>query len=101
MAQPRRADDEAALTEAIIRLATRFGRYGYRRITALLQAEGWRVNHKRVARIRRREFNTIRPHSSLADKPPAPETFKPADSACAVWRLQPDRPSVGEPLSVP
>ena len=48
-------DDEAALTAAIVRLATRFGRYGYRRITALLQAEGWRVNHKRVERIWRRE----------------------------------------------
>ncbi len=36
-------------------LATRFGRYGYRRITALLRAEGWRVNHKRVERIWREE----------------------------------------------
>jgi len=36
-------------------LATRFGRYGYRRITALLRQEGWRVNHKRVERIWRRE----------------------------------------------
>lgn len=53
--KPRRADDETALTEAIIRLATRFGRYGYRRVTALLKAEGLRVNHKRVARIWRRE----------------------------------------------
>ncbi len=36
-------------------LATRFGRYGYRRITALLRAEGWRVNHKRVERLWREE----------------------------------------------
>ena len=43
------------MTERIIELATRFGRYGYRRITALLKAEGWRVNHKRVERIWRRE----------------------------------------------
>jgi len=49
------ADDEAALTAAIIRLATQYGRYGYRRITALLRAEGWIVNHKRVERIWRRE----------------------------------------------
>ena len=48
-------DDEDALTQAIIRLASEYGRYGYRRITALLQAEGWHVNHKRVARIWRRE----------------------------------------------
>ena len=39
----------------IIELATQFGRYGYRRITALLRREGWLVNHKRVERIWRRE----------------------------------------------
>ena len=52
---PRTADDEAALTAAIIDWARQYGRYGYRRITALLRAEGWRVNHKRVERIWRRE----------------------------------------------
>jgi putative transposase len=51
----RRSDDEAALSEAIVELATRYGRYGYRRITALLRADGWGVNHKRVERIWRRE----------------------------------------------
>ncbi len=45
------ADDEAALTEAIVRLASEYGRYGYRRVTALLRGEGWHVNHKRVERI--------------------------------------------------
>lgn len=47
--------DEATLTADIVRLASQYGRYGYRRITALLQAEGWQVNHKRVERIWRRE----------------------------------------------
>jgi putative transposase len=51
----KRGDDEEALTEDIIRLAQKYGRYGYRRITALLQAEGWRVNHKRVERIWREQ----------------------------------------------
>lgn len=260
---PKRADDEDALTQAIVGLATRFGRYGYRRITALLKGDGWRVNHKRVARIWRREglkapakhpkrgrlwlndgscirlrperrnhvwaydfvadrtsdgrkirmltvideftreclaievkrrlnsqgvlavlarlfvsrgvpdhirsdngpefaakavrkwlaemhvktlfiepgspwengynesfngklrdeclntelfyslgeaqiviekwrreYNTIRPHSSLGYRPPAPETFEPADPACAIWKLQPDRPSAETHLSV-
>ena len=32
---PRAADDEVALTESIINLARQYGRYGYRRITAL------------------------------------------------------------------
>ena len=48
-------DDEAALTADIVRLATRYGRYGYRRIREMLVAEGWRVNVKRVYRIWRRE----------------------------------------------
>ena len=46
---------ELCLTRRIIELAERFGRYGYRRITALLKREGWRVNHKRVERIWRQE----------------------------------------------
>ena len=39
----------------IIELATQYGRYGYRRITAMLRQEEWQVNHKRVERIWRRE----------------------------------------------
>jgi len=53
--QPKDRDDEKALREAIIKLACRFGRYGYRRITALLRGAGWKVNHKRVQRIWRQE----------------------------------------------
>lgn len=48
-------EDEGALRQAAIGLASKYGRYGYRRITALLQADGWRVNHKRVERIWREE----------------------------------------------
>ena len=48
-------DDEAALTADITRLASEYGRYGYRRITALLRRDGWTVNFKRVERIWRRE----------------------------------------------
>ncbi len=47
--------EEERLIAEIVRLATRYGRYGYRRITALLNQESWRVNHKRVERIWRRE----------------------------------------------
>jgi len=39
----------------IIELATQYGRYGYRRVAALLRNEGWPVNHKRVERIWRQE----------------------------------------------
>ncbi len=47
--------DEDALTQAIVALASEYGRYGYRRITALLQAAGWAVGKDRVQRIWRRE----------------------------------------------
>ena len=53
--EPMVKDDEQALTNDIVGLATRFGRYGYRRITALLRHAGWDVNHKRVERVWRRD----------------------------------------------
>ena len=49
------ADGETVLTANIVSLASEYGRYGYRRITALLRTDGWRVNHKRVERIWRQE----------------------------------------------
>jgi putative transposase len=50
------SSDEEQLTSDIIAIATRYGRYGYRRITALLNNNyGWKVNHKRVERIWRKE----------------------------------------------
>ena len=63
LAQPRSTQrrqavvgaDEGALVERIVELAMQHGRYGYRRITALLRHEGWAVNHKRVERIWRQE----------------------------------------------
>lgn len=51
----RQAEDEEQLRERVVYLASRFGRYGYRRVMALLQNEGWQVNHKRVERIWRQE----------------------------------------------
>jgi putative transposase len=47
--------DEPRLIRRMVQLASDYGRYGYRRITALLRAEGWRVNHKRVERLWRQE----------------------------------------------
>lgn len=48
-------DDEPRLVARMVELACQYGRYGYRRITALLRAEGFEVNHKRVERLWRRE----------------------------------------------
>jgi transposase InsO family protein len=143
--RPTQRDDEDTLTQAIVTLASQYGRYGYRRITALLKRAGWKVGKDRVERIWRREglkvpqkqkprgrlwlndgscvrlrpqhanhvwscesfnsklrdeflngeifyslkevqvlaerwrvhYNTIRPHSSLGYRSPAPETWQP------------------------
>ncbi|MCH8013565.1 MAG: IS3 family transposase [Candidatus Dadabacteria bacterium] len=53
--QSNKSEEEEVLREDIVRLASTYGRYGYRRITALLRAEGWVVNPKHVERIWREE----------------------------------------------
>jgi len=52
---PHVSTEEEILAARIVELATQYGRYGYRRITALLKQEGRKVNHKRVERIWRQE----------------------------------------------
>jgi putative transposase len=51
---PIRADEDA-LTKAIVSLAQEYGRYGYRRVTALLKHQGWAVGKSRVQQIWHRE----------------------------------------------
>ncbi len=53
--EPKIRDDETVLTKRIVEIAGEYGRYGCRRITAILWQEGWRVDHKRVERIWRQE----------------------------------------------
>ena len=79
------AHDEAALTEAIVRLATQYGRYGYRRIRRLLVDEGWRVSVKRVYRIWRREGLKV------PKKQPKRGRLWLNDGSCI--RLRPERPN--------
>jgi transposase InsO family protein len=52
---PAVPDDEPRLVARMVALATEYGRYGYRRVTALMRSEGFAVNHKRVERLWRRE----------------------------------------------
>lgn len=47
--------DEEKLRKRITKIASEFGRYGYRRVTSILHQEGWDVNVKRVYRIWREE----------------------------------------------
>ena len=53
--QPTQREDEDRLTQAIVALASQYGRYGYRRITALLVRAGWKVGKDRIERIWRCE----------------------------------------------
>ncbi|MEZ5879435.1 MAG: IS3 family transposase [Nitratireductor sp.] len=52
---PRGRADEELLIADMVELARQYGRYGYRRIAALLRDAGWQVNDKRVERLWRRE----------------------------------------------
>ena len=81
---PCGADDEAALTEDIIALVRQYGRYGYRRVTALLRDAGWNVNHKRVERIWRREGLKV------PQKQPKRSRLWLGDGSCI--RLRPEYP---------
>ena len=55
---PSEPDPEMALRDAMQRIALEFPSYGWRRMTAELQRQGWTVNHKRVYR-RMREDNLL------------------------------------------
>ena len=65
--RPRgRGRDEEALIEHIEAICEEFPRYGYRRVTAQLCRDGWRINHKRVARIMREHGLSVKPRRSGA-----------------------------------
>src|SRR5215207_9198302 len=82
---PRGKEDEEALTADLIELAREYGRYGYRKITALLREAGWLVNDKRVERIWRREGLKVPP------KQPKRGRIWQADGSCI--RLRPESPN--------
>jgi putative transposase len=76
-------ENEDALTRAIVEFASEYGRYGYRRITALLKRDGWQVGKDRVERIWRREGLKVPPKQ----KPRGRLWFN--DGSCV--RLRPER----------
>ena len=78
-------DDEMPLTAAIIKLASQYGRYGYRQVTGLLRNDGWRVNHTRVERIWRREGLKV------PKKQPPRRRLWLTDGSCV--RLRAERPN--------
>jgi len=79
---PSISSEESRLVGDITSLASKYGRYGYRRITALLKENGWRVNHKRVERIWRQEGLKV------PQKPPKRGRLWLNDGSCV--RLRPE-----------
>ena len=82
---PQGRADEQRLTDDIIELADKYGRYGYRMVTGLLNNAGWCVNHKRVERIWRREGLKI------PQKQKKKGRLWLNDGSCV--RLRPERPN--------
>jgi putative transposase len=76
-------DSEQPLVRRMVELAAQYGRYGYRRVTALLRAEGFAVNHKRVERLWRREGLKV------PEKQPKRRRLWLSDGSCV--RLRPAR----------
>lgn len=82
----RRADEEKELLERIKGLAHRHRRYGYRRITNLLQRESVQVNHKRVYRIWKAEGLSLKKGRSKRRKAAVTKAeIKRAERPNHVW----------------
>ena len=83
---PHGREDEEKLIADIVELVPRYGRYGYRKIAALLRSTaGWVVNDKRVERIWRREGLKV------AARQPKRSRLWLADGSCI--RLRAERPN--------
>jgi transposase InsO family protein len=78
---------ELKLVARMNELAAEHPRWGYRRIWALLRAEGWKVNRKRIERLWRLEGHRVPPRRSQASGKRAQGT---ADKA--IWNLPATKP---------
>jgi putative transposase len=82
---PRGREDTERLTADVIELARQYGRYGYRKVAALLRQTGWSVSDGRVERIWKREGLKV-PH-----KQPKRGRLWLTDGSCI--RLRPEHPN--------
>src|ERR1044071_3337623 len=82
---PRGREDAERLTADVIELARQYGRYGYRKVAALLRQAGWSVSDGRVERIWKREGLKV------PAKQPKRGRLWLTDGSCI--RLQPERPN--------
>jgi putative transposase len=97
--------DEGPLRAAVIRLASQYGRYGYRRITGLLVEDGWSVSRARVERLWKQEGLKV------PAKQPRRRRLWQADGSCVrlrpthrrhvwAWDFVMDRTDDGRPLKL-
>ena len=88
MRRKKEADDENALSDRLLELARSRQRIGYRRLTALLQREGWSVNHKRVYRLYREHGLAMRRRKrrrgARIDSPPQGKALTKANQRWAM-----------------
>jgi putative transposase len=86
---PHPSQAEEALRQEIRRLSDLYPRFGYRRIHALLKALGWRVNVKRVKRIRREEGLQVKKKHKRRRKSQGVTAFIPerAEAPNHVWTV--------------
>jgi putative transposase len=82
---PRGREDAERLTADVIELARQYGRYGYRKVAALLRQAGWLVSDGRVERIWKREGLKVPP------KQPKRGRLWLTDGSCI--RLRPEYPN--------
>ena len=59
--KPKQKPSDTVLIERMEQICLDFPKYGYRRVTAQLNREGWRINHKKVHRIMREKGWLCRP----------------------------------------
>ena len=82
---PRGREDAVRLTADVIELARQYGRYGYRKVAALLRQAGWSVSDGRVERIWKREGLKV------PAKQPKRGRLWLTDGSCI--RVRPERPN--------
>jgi len=103
--EPTPRADEGPLRAAVIRLASQYGRYGYRRITGLLAEDGWSVSRARVERLWKQEGLKV------PAKQPRRRRLWQADGSCVrlrpthrqhvwAWDFVMDRTDDGRPLKL-
>ena len=103
--QPKRADIDRPVVNRMIELADKHPRYGYRRITALMRREGWKVNRKRIYRLWRKSGRQIVRKKKVNRKVGDPQHachLLPSQHPHDVWSYDFlfDHTSNGQPLKI-